>query len=109
MTQFSLTEDQIAIRETAERFTAAEITPHAGEWDEKHIFPLNAIRKAADLGFGAIYVSEASGGIGLGRLEAALIMEAMAYGCPSTSAFISIHNMASWMIRSEERRVGKEC
>ena len=98
MTQFSLTEDQIAIRETAERFTAAEITPHAGEWDEKHIFPLNAIRKAADLGFGAIYVSEASGGIGLGRLEAALIMEAMAYGCPSTSAFISIHNMASWMI-----------
>lgn len=98
MTQFSLTEDQIAIRETAERFTAAEITPHAAEWDEKHIFPRDAIRKAADLGFGAIYVSEASGGIGLGRLEAALIMEAMAYGCPSTSAFISIHNMASWMI-----------
>ncbi len=98
MTQFSLTEDQIAIRETAERFTAAEITPFAAEWDEKHIFPRHAIRKAAELGFGAIYVSEESGGIGLGRLEAALIMEAMAYGCPSTSAFISIHNMASWMI-----------
>jgi alkylation response protein AidB-like acyl-CoA dehydrogenase len=57
-----------------------------------------AIREAAELGFAAIYVSEANGGIGLGRLEAALIMEAMAYGCPSTSAFISIHNMASWMI-----------
>jgi hypothetical protein len=61
-------------------------------------FPRDTIRAAAELGFGAIYVSEESGGIGLGRLEAALIMEAMAYGCPSTSAFISIHNMASWMI-----------
>jgi len=98
MTQFELTTDQLAIRETAERFTAAEITPHAAKWDEDHIFPRDTIRKAADLGFGAIYVGEASGGIGLGRLEAALIMEAMAYGCPSTSAFISIHNMASWMI-----------
>ncbi len=98
MTQFALTDDQIAIRETAERFTAAEITPHAAEWDEKHIFPRDTIKRAADLGFAAIYVSEDSGGIGLGRLEAALIMEAMAYGCPSTSAFISIHNMASWMI-----------
>jgi alkylation response protein AidB-like acyl-CoA dehydrogenase len=98
MTQFDLTDDQIAIRETAERFTAAEITPHAAHWDEHHIFPRDTIRNAAELGFGAIYVSEASGGIGLGRLEAALIMEAMAYGCPSTSAFISIHNMASWMI-----------
>ncbi len=98
MTQFDLTDDQLAIRETAERFTAAEITPHAAKWDEEHHFPRDTIVKAAELGFGAIYVSEASGGIGLGRLEAALIMEAMAYGCPSTSAFISIHNMASWMI-----------
>jgi len=98
MTQFALTVDQIAIRETAERFTASEITPHAAEWDEKHIFPRDTIKRAAGLGFASIYVSEASGGIGLGRLEAALIMEAMAYGCPSTSAFISIHNMASWMI-----------
>lgn len=98
MTQFDLTDDQLAIRETAARFTAAEITPHAARWDEEHFFPRDTIRRAAELGFGAIYVSEASGGIGLGRLEAALIMEAMAYGCPSTSAFISIHNMASWMI-----------
>ncbi|MGL6042424.1 MAG: acyl-CoA dehydrogenase family protein [Sandaracinobacteroides sp.] len=98
MTQFDLTDDQLAIRETAERFTAAEITPHAASWDEHHIFPRDTIRKAAALGFGSIYVSEGSGGIGLGRLEAALIMEAMAHGCPSTSAFISIHNMASWMI-----------
>jgi alkylation response protein AidB-like acyl-CoA dehydrogenase len=98
MSQFALTDDQLAIQEMAQRFTADAITPHAAEWDEQHIFPRETIRAAAELGFGAIYVGEASGGIGLGRLEAALIMEAMAYGCPSTSAFISIHNMAAWMI-----------
>jgi len=96
--QFDLTEEQREIQELARRFTADRITPHAGEWDEKHIFPRDTIKAAADLGFAAIYVSEEQGGIGLGRLEAALIMEAMAYGCPSTSAFISIHNMASWMV-----------
>ncbi|HEY0325816.1 MAG TPA: acyl-CoA dehydrogenase family protein, partial [Allosphingosinicella sp.] len=98
MSQFDLTDEQRQIQEMAQQFTADAITPHAGEWDEKHIFPRDTIRSAAELGFGSIYVSEESGGIGLGRLEAALIMEAMAYGCPSTSAFISIHNMASWMI-----------
>jgi alkylation response protein AidB-like acyl-CoA dehydrogenase len=98
MTQFDLTEDQRAIQDMARRFTTDAITPHAAEWDEKHIFPRDTIRAAADLGFGGIYVSESAGGIGLGRLEAALIMEAMAYGCPSTSAFISIHNMGAWMI-----------
>ena len=96
--QFQLTDDQLAIQEAARRFTADAITPHAAEWDENHAFPRDTIRAAAELGFAAIYVSEESGGIGLGRLEAALIMEAMAYGCPSTSAFISIHNMASWML-----------
>ena len=96
--QFDLTDDQRAIQEMAQKFTADAITPFAAEWDEKHIFPRDTIKAAAELGFGAIYVSEESGGIGLGRLEAALIMEAMAYGCPSTSAFISIHNMATWMI-----------
>ncbi len=97
-TQFDLTDEQRQIQEMAQQFTADAITPHAAEWDEKHIFPRDTIRAAAELGFGSIYVSEESGGIGLGRLESALIMEAMAYGCPSTSAFISIHNMASWMI-----------
>jgi alkylation response protein AidB-like acyl-CoA dehydrogenase len=100
MSQFDLTEDQRAIQEMAQRFTADAITPFAAEWDEHHIFPRDTVSAAAELGFGAIYVSEASGGIGLGRLESALIMEAMAYGCPSTSAFISIHNMAAWMIDS---------
>ncbi|WP_394664526.1 acyl-CoA dehydrogenase family protein [uncultured Sphingomonas sp.] len=98
MTQFDLTDEQREIQELARRFTADRITPFAAEWDEKHIFPRDTIKEAAELGFAAIYVSEESGGIALGRLEAALIMEAMAYGCPSTSAFISIHNMASWMI-----------
>lgn len=96
--QFDLTEDQIAIQDMARKFTADAITPYAAEWDEKHIFPRETIKQAAELGFASIYVSEESGGIGLGRLEAALIMEAMAYGCPATSAFISIHNMAAWMI-----------
>jgi alkylation response protein AidB-like acyl-CoA dehydrogenase len=86
MTQFDLTEDQLQIQEMARKFTADAITPFAAEWDEKKIFPRDTIREAAELGFGSIYVSEESGGIGLGRLEAALIMEAMAYGCPSTSA-----------------------
>jgi alkylation response protein AidB-like acyl-CoA dehydrogenase len=96
--QFDLTDEQREIQELARRFTADRITPHAAQWDEKHIFPRETIKAAAELGFASIYVSEESGGINLGRLEAALIMEAMAYGCPSTSAFISIHNMASWMI-----------
>ena len=96
--QFDLTDDQRAIQDMARKFTADAITPFAAAWDEKHIFPRDTVRAAAELGFGAIYVSEENGGIGLGRLESALIMEAMAYGCPSTSAFISIHNMASWMI-----------
>ncbi len=98
MSQFDLNESQLAIQELARRFTADAITPHAAEWDEKHIFPRDTIRAAGALGFGGIYVSEESGGIGLGRLESALIMEALAYGCPSTSAFISIHNMSAWMI-----------
>jgi alkylation response protein AidB-like acyl-CoA dehydrogenase len=108
MSQFDLTDEQRQIQEMARQFTADAITPHAGEWDEKHIFPRDTIREAAALGFGSIYVSEESGGIGLGRLEAALIMEAMAYGCPSTSAFISIHNMASWMIDRFGSAVVKE-
>jgi alkylation response protein AidB-like acyl-CoA dehydrogenase len=97
-TQFDLTEDQLAIQDMARKFTADMITPHAAKWDEDHHFPRDVIKAAGELGFGSIYIAEASGGIGLGRLEAALIMEAMAYGCPATSSFISIHNMSSYMI-----------
>jgi acyl-CoA dehydrogenase len=96
--QFQLTDDQLAIQEMARRFTADAITPHAAKWDEESHYPVDVWKAAGELGFGAIYVSPESGGTGLGRLEAALIMEAMAYGCPATSAYISIHNMSAWMI-----------
>ena len=96
--QFELSEDQRAIQETARKFTQDRITPFAAEWDETRHYPVDVWKAAGELGFGAIYVSEESGGIGLGRLEAALIMEAMSYGCPATSAYVSIHNMAAWMI-----------
>ncbi len=95
---FDFTEEQQAIRDMAEKFTADEITPNAAEWDVEHTFPRQTLTKAAQLGFGSIYVGEDHGGVGLSRVEAALIIEALAYGCPSTSAFISIHNMATWMI-----------
>ncbi len=72
--------------------------PSPPKWDEDSHYPVEVWKAAGELGFGAIYVSEENGGIGLGRLEAALIMEAMAYGCPATSSYISIHNMATWMI-----------
>ncbi|ANY21294.1 Acryloyl-CoA reductase (NADH) [Tsuneonella dongtanensis] len=96
--QFQLTDDQLAIQDMARKFTADRITPFAAQWDEDHHFPRDVVQAAGELGFGSIYVSEESGGIALGRLEAALIMEAMAYGCPATSAYVSIHNMAAWMI-----------
>ena len=97
---FHLTEDQLAIQDMARRFTADAITPHAAKWDEEHHFPRDVWRAAGELGLGAIYVSEAMGGIGLGRLESAIVFEAMAYGCPATAAFVSIHNMVAWMIDS---------
>lgn len=97
---FELTEEQSAIQDMARKFTADEITPFAGHWDEEHVFPRETLNKAAELGFAGIYVGEEYGGIGLSRVDAGLIMEALAYGCPSTAAFISIHNMATWMIDS---------
>ena len=95
---FHFTEDQLAIQDMARKFTADMITPHAAKWDEEHHYPVDVWKAAGELGFGAIYVSEESGGTALGRIEAALIMEAMSYGCPATSAYISIHNMAAWML-----------
>ncbi len=96
--QFELTEDQLAIQDMARRFTAEQITPNAAQWDEEKHFPRDVVRQAGELGFGGIYISEEMGGINLGRLESALIFEALSYGCPSTAAFISVHNMATWMI-----------
>ena len=97
---FALTEEQQAIQETALNFAKERIAPHAAEWDETSHFPVDVIRETAALGMAAIYVPEAAGGSGLSRLDGALIMEALAYGCPAISAYISIHNMVAWMIDS---------
>ncbi|MGY3451880.1 isobutyryl-CoA dehydrogenase [Bradyrhizobium sp. USDA 4353] len=96
--QFALDEDQIAVRDMARTFAAEKIAPHALRWDEEKHFPVDVMREAAALGMGGIYIRDDVGGSGLSRLDAALIFEALATGCPTVSAFISIHNMASWMI-----------
>jgi alkylation response protein AidB-like acyl-CoA dehydrogenase len=98
MTQFALNDDQTTIREMARAFAAEKLAPHALRWDEEKRLPVEEIRAAAALGMGGIYVREDVGGSGMTRLDAALIFEALAEGCPAVSAFISIHNMASWMI-----------
>ncbi len=95
---FTLSEDQIAIRDMARDFADAEIAPNAVAWDEKKHFPVETLRAAAALGMGGIYVREDVGGSGLSRLDAALIFEQLATGCPGTAAYLSIHNMATWMI-----------
>ncbi len=95
---FNLTEEQRAFQSTARQFARDEMMPHARAWDEGEIFPIEALRQAAALGFGGIYVKEDVGGSALGRLDAALIFEELAQGCTSTAAYISIHNMAAWMI-----------
>jgi len=96
--EFNLSEDQQAFAQAARDFAQNEMAPHAGDWDANHIFPEETLRKAAELGFAAIYTGEEHGGTGLGRLDAAVIFEELASACPSTAAYISIHNMACWMI-----------
>jgi len=95
---FALNEDQRAIQDAARAFAEAELAPHSARWDEEKHFPVDVIRRAAALGFAGIYVAEDVGGSALGRLDAALIFEELSRGDVSTAAFISIHNMASWMI-----------
>jgi alkylation response protein AidB-like acyl-CoA dehydrogenase len=97
---FILNEEQAAIRETALAFAQERIAPFAAEWDQKCHFPVDVIREVAALGMAAIYVPEAKGGSGLSRLDGALIMEALAYGCPAISGYVSIHNMVAWMVAS---------
>ncbi|MCC2637153.1 MAG: acyl-CoA dehydrogenase [Moraxellaceae bacterium] len=95
---FDLTEDQQAFVQTARDFAAQELAPHAARWDAEHEFPLGVIRKAGELGFCGIYASEACGGLGLKRLDAALIFEQLSQGCTATTAYITIHNMCTWMV-----------
>jgi len=104
---FSLSEEQAAIRDMARDFAAAEIAPHANEWDQTKYFPVDALRAAAALGMGGVYVRDDVGGSALSRLDAALIFEALSTACPSTASYISIHNMSAWMIDrfgNEEQR-----
>jgi len=95
---FELSEEQRAFQATAREFARAEFAPRAKEWDEKYIFPVESLRKAASLGFGGMYIREDVGGSALTRLDAAIIFEELAQGCTSTAAYLSIHNMAAWMI-----------
>jgi alkylation response protein AidB-like acyl-CoA dehydrogenase len=96
--EFALSEDQQAFQQAARDFAAGEMAPHAARWDAEHIFPEDTLRKAAEMGFAAIYTRDDVGGSGLGRLDAAVIFEELATACPSTAAYLSIHNMACWMI-----------
>ena len=95
---FNLTEDQRAIEDAARAFAAAELAPHSARWDEEKHFPVDVLRKAAELGFAGLYVQEDVGGSALSRLDASIVFEQLSYGDVSTAAFISIHNMAAWMI-----------
>ena len=97
---FALTDDQRAIQDAARAFADAELAPHSAEWDEAKHFPVDVMRRAAETGFAAIYAGEQHGGMALGRVEAAVIFEELSRGDVSTAAFISIHNMATWMIDS---------
>src|SRR5271155_4596773 len=96
--QFSLAEDQIAVRDMARAFAAEVFAPHAVAWDEAKHFPVAEMRRAAELGMGGVYIAADVGGSALSRLDATLIFEALATGCPTVSAYMSIHNMAAWMI-----------
>ncbi len=95
---FALTDDQRAIQEAARAFAEDQLKPHSAEWDEKKIFPVDVMRSAAEMGFCGIYTGEEHGGMALGRVEAAVIFEELARGDVSVAAFISIHNMATWMV-----------
>nr|XP_060643513.1 isobutyryl-CoA dehydrogenase, mitochondrial [Anolis sagrei ordinatus] len=93
-----LTEEQKEFQKVAFDFAAKEMAPHMAEWDEKEIFPVETLRRAAQLGFGGIYVRPDVGGSGLSRLDTSIIFEALSTGCVSTTAYLSIHNMCAWMV-----------
>ena len=97
---FNLTEDQVAFRDAAKAFAQNEMAPHAAQWDAEHIFPVDVIREAGEMGFCGMYTPEDFGGMGLSRLDTSVIVEELAAACPSTAAYITIHNMVSWMVAS---------
>jgi len=95
---FELNEDQVAFADMARAFAQNEMEPHAAEWDQQQVFPVDVLRKAGELGFCGLYSPDDVGGLGLSRLDSSIIFEQLAQGCTSTTAFITIHNMATWMI-----------
>ncbi|BDR16491.1 acyl-CoA dehydrogenase family protein [Vibrio sp. STUT-A11] len=97
---FELNEDQRAFSDTAQQFAAERLAPMAAEWDEKQVFPKEVLREAGELGFLSLYTPEEQGGLGLSRLDSSIIFEQLSMGCTSTTAFMTIHNMVSWMIAS---------
>ncbi|GAB0151893.1 acyl-CoA dehydrogenase family protein [Marinobacterium sp. BA1] len=97
---FELNEDQIAFADMARAFAQNELEPNAAEWDQEAIFPIEVLQKAGELGFCSLYTPEEVGGLGLSRLDASIIFEQLAMGCTSTTAYITIHNMVSWMVAS---------
>lgn len=97
---FDLNEDQLAFRDAARVFAQKAMAPHAAQWDAEHIFPVDVLRSAGEMGFCGIYTPEKFGGMGLSRLDTSVIVEELAAACPSTAAFITIHNMTAWMVAS---------
>ena len=95
---FNLTEDQIAFQDLAKQFAEAELAPNAAQWDRESYFPVETIKAAGDLGFCSLYASERIGGLALSRLDAHLIFEQLSMGCTATTAYITIHNMVTWMV-----------
>lgn len=95
---FELNEEQRAYREAAETFAINELAPHAAEWDANSYFPGDVIARAGELGFCGLYSPEKAGGLGLSRLDSSIVFEALAKGCTTTTAFMTIHNMATWMV-----------
>ena len=95
---FLLNNEQLAFKEVVNSFAKEKMEPYAAQWDEEKILPKNLLKDAAKLGLAGIYVSEELGGAGLGRIDAAIVFEELSTACPSTSAFLSIHNMVTWMV-----------
>ncbi|QIJ85904.1 acyl-CoA dehydrogenase [Vibrio coralliilyticus OCN008] len=105
---FELNEDQRAFAETAQQFAMDELAPKAAEWDEKQLFPKDVLKAAGELGFLSLYTPEDQGGLQLSRLDSSIIFEQLAMGCTSTTAFMTIHNMVTWMIASFATEEAKE-
>jgi alkylation response protein AidB-like acyl-CoA dehydrogenase len=97
---FTYNDEQIAYRDTARQFAAKELAPYAAQWDANEEFPKGVLRHAGELGFCALYTPQDVGGLGLSRLDASIVFEELAHGCTSTTAFLTIHNMALWMVAS---------